>query len=149
MKRVSPQLRSVAQRLMAYEASRNASSRTGDPPFPVLERLRPALATLMGKAGFRGLLARSIAAASEEVRWLRAVHVKSDGSLTGLQELQAQLAPALFFEGHTLMLAQLLGSLVVFIGDELTLQLVRDAWPKLSLTHLDFGKGDKSETTRG
>ena len=97
---------------MAHEASRHESSRTGDPLFPVLERLRPALATLMGKLGYRGFLARALAAAGEEVRWLRAVHVKSDGSLMGLQELQAQLAPAQFFEGRTVMLAQLLGSLV-------------------------------------
>jgi len=133
---------------MAHEASKNESSRTSDPPFPVLETLRPALATLMGKAGFRGFLARALAAAGEEVRWLRAVHVKSDGSLEGLQELQAQLAPALFFEGRTVMLARLLGSLVIFIGEELTLQLVGEVWPKLSLKDLDFGKGDNSEKTR-
>jgi hypothetical protein len=126
---------------MAHEASRNESSRTGDPLFPVLETLRPALATLMGKTGFRGLLSRSIAAASEEVRWLRAVHVKSDGSLTGLRELHAQLAPAVFFEGRTVMLAQLLGSLVAFIGEELTMRLLREAWPNLSLKGLDLGKG--------
>ena len=148
MTRATPRLRSIARRLMAHEASRHESSRTGDPLFPVLERLRPALATLMGKLGYRGFLARALAAAGEEVRWLRAVHVKSDGSLMGLQELQAQLAPALFFEGRTVMLAQLLGSLVAFIGGELTLQLVSDTWPKLSLKDLDFGKGDEIEKTR-
>jgi hypothetical protein len=125
---------------MAHETSKHESSRTGDPPFPVLETLRPALATLMGKIGYRGFLARSLAAAGEDVRWLRAVHVKSDGTLEGLRELQAQLAPAEFFEGRTVMLAQLLGSLVAFIGEELTLQLVSDTWPKLSLKDLDFGR---------
>jgi len=103
----------------------------------------------MGSAGFRGLLVRALARASEEVRWLRAVHVRSDGSLTGLQELQAQLAPKLFFEGRTALLAQLLGLLVAFIGEDLTLRLVGGVWPGLSLSDLDFGKGDKSEKARG
>jgi hypothetical protein len=143
MTRATPQLRSIARRLMAHEASKNESSRTGDPPFPVLEALRPMLAPLMGKAGYRGLLARSLAAASEEVRWLRAVHVKSDGSLMELHELQAQLSPALFLEGRIAMLAQLLGSLVAFIGEELTLQLVRKTWPNLSLKELDLGRSPK------
>jgi hypothetical protein len=107
-----------------------------------LEKLSPHLATLMGNAGFRGLLVRSLALANEEVRWLRAVHVTSNGSLTGLQELQAQLAPKLFFEGRIVLLAQLLGLLAAFIGEDLVLRLLRRAWPKLPLGDLDFGKGD-------
>ena len=106
-----------------------------------MEKLRPPLGTLMGKAGLRGLLSRSLAAASEEVRWLRAVHVKSDGSLTGLQELQVELAPDLFFEGRAVLLSQVLGSLVGLIGEELTLGLLREVWPKLPLKDLDLGKG--------
>ena len=41
--------------------------------------------------------------------------------------------------------AQLLGLLVTFIGEELTLRLVREVWPKLSPNNLDFGKGDNNE----
>ena len=37
----------------------------------------------------------------------------------------------------------LLGLLVVLIGEGLTLRLVREAWPKLSLNHLHFGKENK------
>jgi hypothetical protein len=39
----------------------------------------------------------------------------------------------------------LLGLLVAFIGEDLTLRLVREVWPKLSLNNLDFGKGYKNE----
>jgi hypothetical protein len=98
---------------------------------------------LMGNAGFRGLLSRSLALAGEDVRWLRAVHVKSDGTLTELAELQAQLPPAQFAEGRTVLLAQLLGLLVAFIGEALTVRLVHEAWPDLSHSDLNFGKGDK------
>ena len=144
MSRATPQLRSIAKRVMAHEVGGNEAAGT-DHPFPVLEKLRPHLATLMGRAGLRGLLSRSLALANEEVHWLRAVHVKSDGSLTGLQELQGELAPALFFEGRTVLLAQLLGLLAVFIGEELTLQLLHGTWPKLLLNDLDFGKGNRNE----
>jgi hypothetical protein len=137
-------MRSIARRLMAYETSGAESSDTETPDgFPVFERLRPHLATLMGNAGFRGLLSRALALANEEVRWLRAVHVKSDGTLEGLPELQAQLAPAQFAEGRTVLLAQLLGLLVAFIGEALTVRLVHEAWPDLSHSELNFGKGDK------
>jgi hypothetical protein len=138
--RITPRMRIVARRLMAHEDSGNEPSRTSN-PLPVIEKLRPALATLTGQTGLRGLLSRSLAAAGEEVRWLRAVHVKSDGSLTGLQELQATLAPDLFMEGRAVLLAQLLGSLVGLIGERLTVGLLRDVWPKLPLKVLDLGEG--------
>jgi hypothetical protein len=143
-------MRKVATRLMAHEASGNESPETKNPAtFPVLEKLGPHLATLMGNAGFRGLLVRSLALASEEVRWLRALHVRSDGSLTGLQELHGQLAPKLFLEGRIVLLAQLLGLLAAFIGEDLTLRLLARVWPELSLSDWDFGKGGKSEKARG
>ena len=127
---------------MTIEAGEDEAADAKD-AFPVLEALRPPLATLMGKAGFRGLLSRSLAAASEEVRWLKAVHVQSDGSLTELEELQLQLAPALFSEGRTAFLAQILSSLVALIGERLTVQLLRETWPKLALEASDFG-GDET-----
>ena len=146
MSRATPQMRNVAKRLMAHETRENDSSETQNPAvFPVFDKLRPQLATLMGNAGFRGLLSRALALANEEVRWLRAVHVKSDGSLTGLDELEAQLPAEQFFEGRTVMLAQLLGLLVAFIGEDLTVRMLSAAWPKLSFSGLDFSKGGKSE----
>ena len=102
----------------------------------------------MGNAGFRALLSRALALANAEVPWLRAVQVKADGSLEGLEELHAQLDPDEIFEGRVVLLAQLLGLLVAFIGENLTLRLVREVWPKLSLNDLDFGKGGKNEKTK-
>ena len=137
-------MRDLAQRLIAYETRGNKSSETKTPAaFLVGEKLRPHLATLMGNAGFRALLSRALALANAEVPWLRAVHVKADGSLEGLDELEAQVDPEEIFEGSVVLLAQLLGLLVAFIGENLTLRLVREVWPKLSLNDLDFGKGDK------
>jgi hypothetical protein len=134
---------------MSYEADGNQSAELRTPfVFHVCDKLRPHLATLMGVAGFRALLSRSLVLAQEEARSLRAVHVKSDGSLAGLEELQAQVAPDDFFEGKVVLLAQLLGLLVAFIGEKLMLQMVRDVWPELSLKGLDFTKDTPNEKTR-
>jgi hypothetical protein len=88
---------------------------------------------LAGDAGFRSLLSRSLARAGEEVHWLRAVHVKSDGALDGWGELHTQLSPEAWFEGRVALLAHLLGLLVTFIGENLTLRLVHEAWPNAPL----------------
>src|SRR5688572_1229496 len=110
MSRATPPLRHFAKRLMAYEMREHHSSGTKTPAaFHVCEKLRPQLATLMGNSGFRALLSRALALAGPEVAWLRAVHVKSDGSLEGLDELATQVDPQEMTEGRVVLLAQLLG----------------------------------------
>jgi len=139
-------MRNLAKRLMAYETGGNKSSGTKTPvAFHCCEKLRPHLATLMGDGGFRALLSRALADA--EVPWLRAVHVKADGSLEGLEELHVQLDLDEFFEGRIVLLTQLLGLLVAFIGENLTLRLVREVWPNVPLDNLDFGNGGTNEET--
>ena len=146
MSRATPKMRDFAERLIGHETRKNKSSETKTPAAcRVAEKLRPHLATLMGNLGFRALLSRALALANAEVPWLRAVHVNADGSLEGLDELGAQVDPDEIFEGCVALLAQLLGLLVAFIGEDLTLRLVREVWPKLSLNNLDAGKGDKNE----
>jgi len=129
-------MRDFAERLIAYETRGNKSSETKPPAvFLVGEKLRPQLATLMGNVGFRELLSRALALANAEVPWLRAVRVKADGSFEGSDEFGAQVDPDEVFEGSVVLLAQLLGLLVAFIGEDLTLRLVREVWPKLSLNN--------------
>ena len=128
----------------AYEARRNNSSKTRTPvACLVIEKLRPRLATLMGNIGFRALLARTLALANADFPWLRAVHVKTEGSLAGLDELGAQVDPDDISKGCAVLLAEMLGLLVAFIGEDLTLRLVRDVWPNLPVNKLDVGKGDR------
>lgn len=50
----------------------------------------------------------------------------------------AKVAATAIAEGESLLFAELLGLLVAFIGEALTLRLVREAWPKLRLSDLDF-----------
>ena len=149
MVRATTKMRDFAKCLMACEMTGSKSSEASTPAaLVVCEKLRPHLATLMGNRGFRALLSRSLALAGAEVPWLRALHVKEDGFLGGLDELKAHLEPKSLFEGWVVLLAQLLGLLTSFIGENLTLHLVREVWPKLSFNELDLGTGAKSEKTK-
>ena len=141
-------MRDFAERLIAYETRGNKSSKTTPTAFLVGEKLRLHLTALMGKVGFRALLSRAHVLANAEVPWLRAVHVKADGSFGGLDELGAQVASEKIAEGSVVLFAQLLGLLVAFIGGSLTLRLVREMWPKIPLNDLDFGNGDKNENPK-
>jgi hypothetical protein len=72
----------------------------------------------MGNTGFHALLSRALALANAEVPWLRAVHVKADGSLEGLDEPgKRKWTRKEIAEGALFLLAQLLGLLVAFIGE--------------------------------
>jgi hypothetical protein len=142
-------MRDLAERLIAYEARGELSAeRPGTSRFPVCDRLGPHLMTLMGTAGFRALLSRALALACEQAAWLRAVHVKGDGSMEGLDELHARLDPDEFMEGRTVLVAQLLGLLVAFVGENVTLRLVREVWPEISLNNLNSTTGETSEKAK-
>ena len=137
-------MRDFAQRLIACEARGNKSSGTRPPAaFPVFEKLRPQLATLMGTIGVYSLFLRALTLSRQELDSLRTVQVKADGSLERADEPEVQSDPEDLAEGSVVLLAQVLGLLVAFIGENLTLRLVRDAWPKLSLNDFDFGRSDE------
>jgi hypothetical protein len=149
MSRVSPEMRNFARRLIICEANGNKSARIKPPAaFDVCEKLRPVLATLMGNGGFRALLARARALAAAEVPWLRAVHVRQDGTLAGLDELAAQPDPDTLLEGRVVLLAWLLELLVAFIGADLTLRLVREVWPREPLMDVNLANKGKHEKTK-
>ena len=92
----------------------------------VSEKLRRPLSTLVGSSGFRSLLARALTLAKAQAPGLSAVQIKPDGSLEGLSDLRNQDQAA-----GVILVAQLLGLLVTFIGESLMLSLVLDAWVDL------------------
>lgn len=139
MSRATPKLRRVAQRLLALEAAAGDTADTQAlPAVRVCDTLRRPLSRLMGIAGFRSLLSRALALATDEVRWLKALHVTAEGSLEGVGELAGQLSQNELAQGGVLLVAQLLGLLVTFIGEALTARLVQEAWPELSSGDLEF-----------
>ena len=126
-----PPTRDLAQRLLAYE---NTAAENSEPTefaaFRVCERLRQPVITLAGVAGFRSLLSRALTLARAEAPSLSAVQVAADGSLKGLDELASQTDKKQARDGGAILIAQLIGLLLTFIGEGLTLRLVQDVWPE-------------------
>lgn len=121
-----PSMQALAHRLLALEGRlQSATDGPVDEAVRVLERLRIALARFAGPDGFTSLLRRALTLARIDHPALQQVSVKADGSLAGLEQLPGDAAIAI--------IAQLLGLLVTFIGESLTLRLVRDAWPDAPL----------------
>ena len=142
------QTRDLAERLLAYE---NAAGKTSEPAefaaLGVCERLRQPLITLAGVAGFRSLLARALTLARAEAPGLSVVQVAADGSLKGLDELDPQ-SDKQARDGGAILIAQLLGLLLTFIGEGLTLRLVQDVWPEAAFNGRVSEKEGKLEHSK-
>ena len=127
-----PKLREFARRLLAYEAGSGEPARAKPlKTFQVFEKLRAPLIEVSGVGGFRSLLSRSLALAGGDVPWLRALHIRTDGSLEGLKEVEGKLSAEEIALGEVALAVRFIGLLVVFIGPTLTLQLLHDTWPKM------------------
>lgn len=103
---------------------------------------------MMGRGGFRALLARALALTNMDVPWMRAVHVRSDASLEGWAELAAQREVEDLHQGGVTLLAHLLSLMVTFIGPTLTAHLLVEIWPKFSPRDLDVITQEKNEKTK-
>jgi hypothetical protein len=140
MTRVTPELRTAAERLLAIEIAEGKRTTIQVPAAArVCERLRNVLSTLLGPAGFGALLARALTLAKIEAPELKAVQIEADGSLGGLSLVDD--GKRRIANGEIILVAHLLGLLVTFIGEALMLRLVNDTWPKARLDDLDFDKG--------
>jgi hypothetical protein len=139
MSQPTPQMRDIAERLLDSETSAIKSDGTRIlPAAPVCEKLRASLAALMGRAGFSALVSRALAQAQRKEPSLRAVRVNAEGALERSNEAAARVSAAKDVEGSVALVAQLLELLVAFIGENLTLRLLRDIWPNLQLNEWNF-----------
>jgi len=126
-------MRNLAQRMLAAEAaSKSAPDAHVHEAVRVCEKLRISLTRFAGSDGFTALLRRALALARADVPSMEAVTLKPDGSLEGLEKL-ADDATNDGAQAAIALTAHLLGLLATFIGEPLTLQLVREAWPDESL----------------
>jgi hypothetical protein len=140
-----PESRYLAQRLIAYEAVAGKNSEpTEFAAFRVCETLRQPLITLAGVASFRSLLSRALTLARAQAPSLSAVQVAADGSLQGLDELEPQIDKDQAREAGVILIAELLGLLLTFIGEGLTLRMVQDVWPEAAFDGRVFEKERKA-----
>jgi hypothetical protein len=141
MNTATPAIQDLARRLIALEAARDPSAGLVGEAVRACEKLRGPLAKLAGVAGFRSLMARALALATADVPWLDAVQVRADGSLEGFDAAGRQRGAVPGGEAGVVVVAQLLGLLATFIGEPLTRQLVRDAWPDAATDETDGRAG--------
>ena len=125
----NPTMRDLAQRLLACEvaAGQTANDNT-HAVFRVSEKQRLPIISLAGAAAFRALLIRALALTRAYTPVVAALKVRPDGSLDGLTDLPNDGQTG---DAGIQLVAHLIGLLVVFIGDQLVLGLVLDAWPDL------------------
>jgi len=142
-----PETRDLAQRLLSYEASAGDTSEPVESTtLRVYQKLRQSLGELAGSAGFHALASRALTLARSEVPSLSAVQVGTDGNLEGMSALEPSIKVEQdrVHEGGVILISRLLGLLFIFLGEALTLSLLRDAWPGAAFDDRNSGNGRKS-----
>ncbi len=125
-------IRAWARQLVAAEAANQSPSDTqSEQAGRVSEKLRISLTRFLGADGFAALLRRALALAKADNPSLRNVKVTVDGHLVDTTEFPAVAASDI--DGGAAITEHLLGLLVTFIGESLTLRLIREVWPDASL----------------
>lgn len=117
--------RDLARCLVASEAVGTVSSLQTEPAtVRVYEKLRRQLGASVGADGFQALASRALALARSESPRLSAVQVTATGVLRGLGELESQAdKPG---EVGIILIAELLGLFLTFLGEATTLRLIED-----------------------
>lgn len=116
--------RELADRLLSYEDVGEARALPDVvAAVRVCDRLRQRLALLVGPAGFRSLLTRALSLAQKESPALGGWVVNEDGSL---QVIEGEGPPP-----GVVLVAHLIGLMITFIGDSLTLRILHDVWLEL------------------
>ena len=125
MEKPSDSIRELARRLLVVEAGRGDSGHASThEAFRVVETLRVSLTRFAGADGFHALMRRALVLARPEVATLNSVKVNREGSIEGMDAIAADGG-----EAAAAVTAHLLWLLVTFIGEPMTMRLVREAWP--------------------
>ena len=123
-----------ARRLLSAEGDSGASSQAcAEASARVYDKLSAQLIPLLGVAGVQALFARSAKLAAAHHACLAELADGIDASTRLRASLQA-LAPEAASETAALLFGTLLELIVTFIGDRLTVQALRSAWPAIDET---------------
>ncbi|MBC7809221.1 MAG: hypothetical protein H7145_24060 [Akkermansiaceae bacterium] len=125
----------LSRRLLVNETVQNTDTLSGLVPLfvlpPAFETLRLSLSKTIGAIEFQMLLSRALVLAKREIPWLQAVRVRKDSSLEGLVEAGQLQTKDMATQGCVILLSHVLTLLMIFVGEGLTLTLVRDALPDI------------------
>lgn len=133
--------REIAERLLSYEAGKDIRSGADAlPAVHVCQKLIFPLSKLVGETGSRALLARALTLAKREAEVLSPVKVTDEGAL---EEWNGETESA-----STLLVGHLLGLVVTFLGEDLTLRLLHDVWPDRTISDVHFGERNGNEPAK-
>ena len=119
--------RDLARNLVTSEARAGMASLQAEPAtIRVYERLRRQLGAPVGVGGFQQLASRALALAKSESPRLNSVKVAENGGLLGLGESQSLDDTDEDREVGIILIAQLLGLFLTFLGEATTLRLIED-----------------------
>jgi hypothetical protein len=119
--------RDLALHLVASEADATTASLHTEPAtVRVYERLRRQLGAPVGVDGFQALASRALALAKSQSPRLSAVQIAADGRVRGLGEVESQTDADEAGEAGIILIAQLLGLFLTFLGEATTLGLIED-----------------------
>jgi|SRR5579863_2608213 len=142
-----PEMRDLAQRLLHHEASAGNTSEPAESiTFRVYEKLRGSLCVLVGAAGFQALATRALTLARSEVPGLGAVQVAADGRLQTVSGIESPMTTGgdwMDVEG-VIFISSLLGLLLLFLGEALTMNLLRNVWPDAAFDNDNPKDGKKA-----
>ena len=131
--RLAPAQLDRARRLLAREAA--AATAEASPltaASRVYDKLHARLTLLLGDAGVQALFVRSAKLAEGDLARFAALSV-----LEGSQKLRERLQardPALDSESAEILFGHFLSVISTFIGERLTIQLLRNEWPLIDET---------------
>jgi len=136
MRQATPQLKSLAQRLLVHEAKKSPNpAKLAEALEVCCQRLHKRLDPLVGAGGFRALLDRALFLAKKEHPWLEGVEIQAypGCELKALNEAMAGRQPGEIRETLTIILANVIWLLVTFIGEDIVYGLIEEAWPGTKL----------------
>lgn len=138
---VPPAPHNLARLLVAEEADMaHGDEAAMTPALRAVEKLRVPLSKLSGNEGYRSLLSRALTLSKARAASLGALEAGPDGSLLVSNTVLPETDGGVSAEGTedgVILLSELLGLLITFIGEALTLQLLRAVWPDATLEHMN------------
>ncbi|MEA2492026.1 MAG: hypothetical protein QOH21_3818 [Acidobacteriota bacterium] len=145
-KNTNQKLHEIARRVMRAQTAAPATAAGAADAMQVsCGALYRVLETALGPAGLQALIGRAIQITAREYPWLSTVQAgtTADCALSGLSDAAGELGVEDATEGCAALLAAMIGLLITFIGEDLTLRFVRQAWPDLSFSKLSEGKANE------
>jgi hypothetical protein len=118
----------MARRLLAHEGAATSPAECAASASRVYEKIDAQLAPILGAAGVRALFARSAKFAEERFPFLDASAIESSAMLRECLQAQDVSVAA---DAAALLFGALFALLTTFIGERLTTQVLRRAWPTI------------------